>query len=275
MSRSVDFLSRASTSSSSAIAGPSRSTTLLPPSSSILITDTLQSPSLFLLTQFISRTLLRKQQPGSSDAKGKGKALKVVLVGVREVEQEYTNVLKKQSVQLSTEKTLGRFQFIDGSQGDLTEIHSAIVTAISQAEQGEDEGTVIIIDDMSALSWMGNELNKLSKFVQSLKKLCLSTRSTLVTVLHSDSVSPHPIIQDDSDQYLFRKILQSSDYWFELKSLVSQARGELSIHPGPSLPAASSNENDRLRTRVGKEALEYTLEENGAVFEVKGLGKFI
>lgn len=75
---------------------------------------------------------------------------------------------------MSTEKTLGRFQFIDGSQGDLTEIHSAIVTAISQAEQGEDEGTVIIIDDMSALSWMGNELNKLSKFVQSLKKLCLS-----------------------------------------------------------------------------------------------------
>lgn len=97
MSRSVDFLSRASTSSSN-YPGPSTSTskhaTTLPLSSRILITDTLSCPSLFLLTQLIVRQL---RKPSRVDIKGKGKASKVVLVGVREVESEYNNILKKQA----------------------------------------------------------------------------------------------------------------------------------------------------------------------------------
>jgi len=56
----------------------------------------------------------------------------------------------------------------------------------------------------------------------------VQSNATLVTVLHSDSLSPHPVIQDELDQYLFRSILQHSTYWFELKSLVSQSRGEVS-----------------------------------------------
>ncbi|GAA5903700.1 uncharacterized protein JCM6883_005088 [Sporobolomyces salmoneus] len=272
MSRSVDFLSRASTSS---VAGPSRSNTTLPSSCSVLITDTLASPSLFLLTSFISRSLRKTTTP--TDPKGKGKA-KVVLVGVREVEQEYTNILKKQSVQLSTEKSQGKFELIDGSDGDLQQIYNSVSTSLSTLLEEDEttEGTLVIIDDLSALSWMGNDLKKIVKFNLALKKLCLATRSTLVSVIHSDSISPHPIIQDESDQYVFRKTLQTSDYWFELKSLVSQARGELSIHPGPALQSTSrTGKDERLRTRFGKEALEYTLEENGAVFEVKGLGRFI
>ncbi|GAA5828656.1 hypothetical protein JCM3766R1_003775 [Sporobolomyces carnicolor] len=273
MSRSVDFLGRVTTSSTRAPGGLSSAP---PPSCSILITDTLASPSLFLVAQLISRTLRRTTS--AADAKGKGKA-KVVLVGVREVESEYTAVLKKQSVQLGAEKTLGRFEFVDGSRGDLNEIYAGVASAVGTGDDDEgrlwdEEGTLVIVDDLTALSWLGNDLAKVVKFDRALKHLCLSTRSTLASVVHSDSVSPHPVVHDESDQYLFRKVLQSSDYWFELKSLVSQARGELSIHPGPAL-LASTSRDERLRTRVGKESLEYTLEENGAVFEVKGLGRFI
>jgi len=48
----------------------------------------------------------------------------------------------------------------------------------------------------------------------------------------------------------------------------------LSIHPAPGLISVGG-EKGRLRLRRGKEALEYRVEENGAVFEVKGLGRFI
>lgn len=49
----------------------------------------------------------------------------------------------------------------------------------------------------------------------------------------------------------------------------------MSIHPGPGLLLSKGGEGGRLRLRRGKEALEYRVEENGAVFEVKGLGRFI
>lgn len=261
MSRSVDFLAT----SSSSFASTSR----LPPSTSILITDTLQSPSLFLATQLIARTL--KPQ----DRKGKGK---VILVGISEVESEYQAILKKQSVQLVTEKQQGNFQFIDGFEGDVVSIFSEISQSLSspstppQSDQSQE--TLVILDDLSALNWIGNSPLKLIKFHLALKNLCHSSNATLVTVLHSDSLSPHPVTIDESDQYLFRSILQHSSYWFELKSLVSQSRGELSIHPAPGLMSVGG-EKGRLRLRRGKEALEYRVEENGAVFEVKGLGRFI
>ncbi|GAA5929417.1 uncharacterized protein JCM15063_004143 [Sporobolomyces koalae] len=267
MSRSVDFLSPASA-STGPLASGSRSN-VLPPATSILITDTLASPSLFLVTQLVARTL-RKSVP--IDLKGKGKG-KVVLVGIREVESEYTNILKKQSVQLTSEKTLGNFRYIDGSSGDLVQLYALVRETVDALRTEEEEGTLVILDDVSALSWIGNDLEKINKFHLALRNLCITTRSTLVSVLHADSISPHPVIEDESDQYLFRKILQSSDYWFELKSLVAQARGELSIQPGPAL--ALSQDQEGIRTRTGKDALEYRLEENGAVFEVKGLGKFI
>ncbi|GAA6010346.1 hypothetical protein JCM11491_006278 [Sporobolomyces phaffii] len=271
MSRSVDFLSRASTSSSSG--GPSR----LPPNSSILITDSVQSPAVFLLTLLIARALRKQTPPPGGDIKGKGKA-KVVLVGVSEVESEYTNILKKQSVQLGTEKSLGRFEFIDAASADLAATYAAVVESLSRDAAGS--GSLVVVDDLTALSWSGHDLTKIVKFHLALQTLVLSTRSTLVTVVHADQVSPHPVVRDESDQYLFRKVLASSDYWFELKSLVAQARGELSIHPGPALSPSSASrvedpDDERLQTRVGKDALEYRLEENGAVFEVKGLGRFI
>lgn len=77
------------------------------------------------------------------------------------------------------------------------------------------------------------------------------THSTSVSVIHSDSVSPHPVVQDEQDQYLFRKALQSSEYWFELKSLVSQARGEVSFPSlAPFLPLSSWKEYRELNPSV-------------------------
>ena len=103
MSRSVDFLAT----SSSSFASTSR----LPPSTSILTTDTLQSPSLFLTTQLIARTL--KPQ----DRKGKGK---VILVGISEVESEYQAILKKQvSLLPSVSPLTSRMKLTKGC--DLTE----------------------------------------------------------------------------------------------------------------------------------------------------------
>lgn len=76
-----------------------------------------------------------------------------------------------QSVQLSTEKSLEKFKFIDGSQGDLKEIYSQIYDTLIESEEA-----LVIIDDVSALNWMGNESNKLIKFFTNVNKLCLTVR---------------------------------------------------------------------------------------------------
>ena len=85
-----------------------------------------------------------------------------------------------QSVQLGAEKTLGRFEFVDGSRGDLSGIYAGVASAVGtdddddQGRLRDEEGTLVIVDDLTALSWLGNDLAKVVKFDRALKHLCLS-----------------------------------------------------------------------------------------------------
>lgn len=72
-------------------------TSALPPSFALLITDTLESPGLFLLCHFITKALRKEISAAAAvtmreDVKGKGR---VVMVGVSKEEGFYDKILKK------------------------------------------------------------------------------------------------------------------------------------------------------------------------------------
>ncbi|EGU12060.1 hypothetical protein RTG_01944 [Rhodotorula toruloides ATCC 204091] len=94
-----------------------------------------------------------------------------------------------------------------------------------------------------------------------------------------------PTFDSPEDQYLFRSILQRSDLWVEVTGLSSAGtggQGEMTIHRGPSLisphPSASPASNASFGSwtvdapRIGSMAVQYKLEEAGAVYQVKGGG---
>ncbi|GAA6062149.1 hypothetical protein JCM10212_002361 [Sporobolomyces blumeae] len=276
MSRSLDFLSFTSSSGASSS---------LPARRSFLVTDSVACPATFLLTLLISQALRPSSITARQGSEGVNlwnnhnskKKRKVVLVGVKESQADYVHLLKKQGIQLATERTTDAFEFVDGSHGDLSKTFSTLRSSLVAAgarDEAEHAGPLVVIDDVSTLSWIGNDVERVARFVLAIQTIVRTANATLVSVLHSDSLEPCPSISDRSDQWLFRKLLQGSDWWIELKNLDSQSRGELSIHSAPSLlpPPLSS---DALDPRSGKTALQYRVEETGAEFEVKGVGKFL
>ncbi|GAA5924257.1 hypothetical protein JCM3775_005638 [Rhodotorula graminis] len=303
MSYTSDFLTftlPASPTSSSSL--PSTSTAL-PPDLSLLLTDTLDAPATFLLVQLVVRALRPAvPEPARARARAAGPR-RVVLVGVREREEYWGATLRKHGVQLATESSARRFTFLDASSPSLplADLFSSLRTALSRPDAaarppdpraptdgnpgGDEPGPLVVIDDLSALLWVGREARDVVRWWRGVRALVSESSASLVTLLLADSLSPSPSThapsptsspyQSPDDQYLFRHALQGCDLWGEVVGLGNGgtgARGELSLHRGPSLvtPSPAPPHWSVDAPRSGARALQYKLDEGGAVWEVKG-----
>ncbi|BGP40874.1 hypothetical protein JCM10449v2_004839 [Rhodotorula kratochvilovae] len=301
MSRQSDFLTFTYPPSSSSSSLPS-TTSSLPPAFSLLLTDTLDAPATFLLVQLVARAL---RPPLAEAGRRAEKRRRVVLVGVREREEYWAGVLKKNGIQLPTESASGRFTFLDASSPSLAlpALFASVRAALSHSpssssapdggpsqpppppsDEGEP-GPLVIIDDLSALLWVGREPQDVVRWWRGVRALVDEHTASLATLLHADTLSPSPALHAPSpahspyaspeDQYLFRQVLQGCDVWGEVVGLGNGgtgARGELSLHRGPALlpPSATHDGWSVDAPRAGARALQYKLEEGGAVWEVKG-----
>ncbi|GAA6057562.1 hypothetical protein JCM3770_000259 [Rhodotorula araucariae] len=302
MSRQSDFLTFTYPPSSSSSSLPS-TTSALPPAFSLLLTDTLDAPATFLLVQLVARALRPLQA-------GPGRRIeprrRVLVVGVRERDEYWAGVLKKNGIQLVTETASGRFTFVDASSPSLSlpALFASLCTVLSpsspdgpansepsqsapsQSPAGEDTpGPLVIIDDLSALLWVGREPRDVARWWHGVRALVDEHAASLVTLLHADTLSPSPAMHapapahspyaSPEDQYLFRQVLQASDIWGEVVGLGNGgtgARGELSLHRGPALLAASATAGGWTADapRSGARALQYKLDEGAAAWEIKG-----
>ncbi|BGP16902.1 hypothetical protein JCM10213_007346 [Rhodosporidiobolus nylandii] len=285
MSRPTDFLSFTTAAPLSASASRSP---LPPPRTAVLLTDTLEAPAQFALLQLIQRAL-RPQAHGGAGGMGASKAggRRVVLVGVREREEYWAALLRKTGIQLPTETSAGHFSFIDASSPflPLSVLYTSICEALSASPATADEGPLLIIDDLSALSWQGAGVREAVKWWKAVRAAVDATHASLITLLHADSLSPshppsptsttvpsHPF-EDAEDQYLFRQVLQRSDVWVEVAGLLTGGgaggtRGEITVHRAPSLVEDGF-------TLDPAPPLQYKLEDSSAVYEVKGVGIFL
>lgn len=218
-----------------------------------------------------------------------------------------------QGVQLSTEREAGRFVFVappaslqelfallssvleSGSLlllDDLSSLLWAGHSATTTAGFFKRVQTLVYGDQVRPCCCSGSS----GSSIQSRGKPDLTielnsmtqVKGSLIVLLHGDELVAAGTADDD---VLFRKVLQTSDLWLETKSLSSQTRGEVRPCSLPSLVISWLLTNERARTqlsihrapalvddfgvgeRSGRTAWEYKLEEAGAVFSVKGLGK--
>ncbi|GAA5970359.1 hypothetical protein JCM21900_001656, partial [Sporobolomyces salmonicolor] len=169
-------------------------------------------------------------------------------------------------VQLASERAAGRFGFVDASSGALAQACEGVAAAL----RGRGDA-VVLVDDLSALLWRGHDARSVGRFFARVRSLVSDTASSLVVLLHADSLAPTSSTESEEDQYLFRKVLQGCDLWLEARSLGGETRGELAIHRAPALVPS---DDYGVETRSGSRALQYKVEESGAVFEAKGLGRF-
>ncbi|GAA6002903.1 hypothetical protein JCM10207_001889 [Rhodosporidiobolus poonsookiae] len=295
MSRPTDLLTFSLVSPASPSPSSSRSP-LPPPGTSLVLTDTLASPAQFALAHYIQRAL--RPALGAPSGHGKGKARearRMVLVGVREREEFWAAVLKKNGIQLPAESAAGRFTFVDASSPSvpLSSLYASLCDVVrpsSLSGDSDDEtgGALVLIDDLNALMWRGEPAREVARWWKAVRAAVDATHSSLITLLHADSLSPSFPVQpsstgyssspfeDPEDQYLFRQVLQRSEVWVEVTGLTSGGgaggiRGEITIHRGPALIEGEASGF----TLDPAPPLQYKLEDHGAVYEVKGLGRFL
>ncbi|BGP32869.1 hypothetical protein JCM10296v2_004654 [Rhodotorula toruloides] len=302
MNRIADPLSFAYAPTSASLSNSFISSSSLPPDFSLLVTDTLDSPAQFFLLQLISNAL-RPSGAGRGRLQELDERTRVVVLGVKEREEYWASLLKKSGVQLATERSKGSFVFLDCSSptetpSSLLSLAASAVAPPDQAADGSSRtkpylGPLIVLDDVCALLWMGMAMREIVTFWAALRRLTSEHCGALVTLFHADSLSPSPSFPSPAapaydspeDQYLFRSLLQRSDLWVEvtgLSSAGSGGQGEITIHRGPSLvsphPSASPASNASFGSwtvdapRIGSTAVQYKLEEAGAVYQVKGGG---
>ncbi|KAF9241867.1 hypothetical protein BU15DRAFT_87091 [Melanogaster broomeanus] len=135
-----------------------------------------------------------------------------------------------------------------------------LVTSEVHNVQGGDGKSLIILDDIASLEWLGHSVLDLSRFCRALKALCLKEGATLVI--------RHHILSRSEPDILFHHLQQLCSYHVEVRPLSSgrsgAVSGELCLHMGPVV----SEPSQQLIARAT--ALQYRLTDGGAIFFNKG-----
>lgn len=224
----------------------------------VLMTDELPAPADFLLHRFLHVLIREAKQSNciflsvSEDFdRIKTVASKASLNLVQNAKFKFVDVIK--ASEASPEKATG------GADTRLYSIINLLSLHIGATKAAEEQ-TLVILDDIASLEWIGFSTLDLFRFARALKALCLKSGATLVI--------RHHILDVSEPGHLFRLLLQLCSYHIEVCPLASgrsgAVSGELCLHSGP----CKSEFKNRLLSRTS--ALQYRLTDGGAMFFNKG-----
>merc|ERR1711939_1137097 len=228
---------------------------LIPFELAMLISDSLEAPATFLIVEQLSLALKAKRR--------------CILVGTAQSFDHYAALLRKQGVQLPTERERGTFTYIDGLSA-LVQSEQALSAVIQQLQDALQEGSLVVCDDVSAFLYAGQAPVSLLKQYRRLMSLVRQSKSSSLCVIHDDAFSPGrtQIERSAEDAFVLRNLIQLSDVWVQTRSLRAQLTGELYLHRAPSLVGQAS-----LDVHTLNRPLQYKLDESGAKYFAKGTGK--
>ncbi|CDZ98269.1 Uncharacterised protein family UPF0405 [Phaffia rhodozyma] len=249
---------------SSSISSSARSP-LPPAATTVLLSDTISAPADFVLLHFVATQL---------------KATKsVLLVGCGEGVDHYKAISKKIGISLDQPN----FKFHDAlsaqsqssAPSDLRNLFDSIISLVERQQKensspsdGPESEVMVVLDDLSALLWMGAELETVGRFVRALQASSRKLNFNIVYLVHTIPSSASAVPEDE----LFRLLHPSADLWIRVQGLQSgrsgDVSGELSFIPSPLL----DSDEGFPRTEPGKE-LQYKLGDSGVTFFPKGTGQ--
>ncbi|KAH7888904.1 hypothetical protein F5I97DRAFT_1935330 [Phlebopus sp. FC_14] len=225
----------------------------------ILITDELPAPADFLIHRFLSSRLKDRDAPRS----------KCIMLAVSEDIERIKAVASKSNINILQN---GRFKHIDlpallEGSGDTKEdldgprlrrVFDILSSELPQ--KPSDDKSLVILDDISTLEWLGFSVLDLSRFMRALRAVCIKSGATLVI--------RHHLINLSEPDALFQQLIQLCSYHIEIRPLSSgrsgAVSGELCMHSGPM-------ESEPLQRRIPRpSALQYRLTDSGATFFNKG-----
>ncbi|KAK7470329.1 hypothetical protein VKT23_001759 [Stygiomarasmius scandens] len=135
------------------------------------------------------------------------------------------------------------------------------VNTVLDATETSTEPTLVILDDITTLEWIGYSALATTRFCRALRALCLKKGVTFLV--------RHHLAMPEEPGTLFRLLYQMCSYHIDVRPLSSgrsgAVSGEVALHAGPSLPPSTS-----VKLIPRSVALQYRLTESGVVFFERG-----
>ncbi|KAF5359008.1 hypothetical protein D9758_004871 [Tetrapyrgos nigripes] len=223
-----------------------------------LITDELPSPADFVLHQSLSSHFKQSTKTFKRSA---------IILSVSESWTRWQAISAKSNLNLSQLSTAGSLHFVElisslQSSAEDSPFRSLCdkVRGLLDSMEDSSEPTLVILDDIATLEWIGYPILEVTRFCRALRALCAKKKATLLIRHHLTSEEP-----DD----LFRLLYQICTYHVDVRPLSSgrsgAVSGEVALHAGPSLPPSTS-----VKLIPRSAALQYRLTESGVVFFERG-----
>ncbi|KIM40346.1 hypothetical protein M413DRAFT_446533 [Hebeloma cylindrosporum] len=225
----------------------------LPDGIVLLITDQLAAPADFILHRTLAIHLRERRKPSS------------LILSVSEGFGRWKALAAKSNLNLAHHVDAGSLEFVDvlpeiQPTADRRESLRILIKRVQVCLDRAAGPALIILDDISALDWIGFPLLDLSRFLRALRAACLKANATLI-------IRHHIVTPGEADE-LFRHLLQISTYHVEDRPLSSgrsgDVSGEISLHPGFSVPS------DGVKLNPRNIATQYRLADTGPEFFAKG-----
>ncbi|KAJ7929588.1 hypothetical protein B0H13DRAFT_1859585 [Mycena leptocephala] len=237
----------------------------LPSGVLLLVTDQLSSPADFLL----HRSLIDHLKRAKSDNPNK-----TIVLSVSEDLARWKSIAAKSNLHLDQKMSSGAFIFvdvlervrpsdIDSPAPTLRPILNAVLSAL---DPNEGPNTLVIMDDLATLDWLGFSVLDITRFCRALAAACRKVNATLLIRQHVLTQSTAEPVLDD----LFRVLHQMCTYHIEVLPLASgrsgAVSGQVALHAGPGTPRGG------VRLLGRSSALQYKFTDGGAVFFERGTG---
>ncbi|KAH9916326.1 uncharacterized protein B0H18DRAFT_1038612 [Fomitopsis serialis] len=227
------------------------------PGELLLITDELPSPADFLLHKLLADHL--------KHVRGTGAQTRCLILATLNDPTRWKHIAAKSNVSLDQHTASRRLSFIDvlgqvQSSATLRPLYDSVRAQLKAA--APDEGrTLVILDDLSPLEWIGYSTIELSRFLRALSASCREANAALV-------MRHHLITPGDPDD-LLRHLLQLASYHVDVRPLSSgrsgAVSGEIALHAGTCCPLTA-----QVKVVPRSSALQYRLTDAGATFFNKG-----
>ncbi|WVW82014.1 hypothetical protein I302_104019 [Kwoniella bestiolae CBS 10118] len=258
----------------------SSSSSLPPPRSHLIISDTLASPGHFATYHLLSSALGKeKRKVIWVDFRGEGRAsweaiLKKIGTPLPPLtSNSFIHISPSSlpsSIKVSTKNTPRLF---DGN--DAPSLRETYDTTLSHLT----EHSLVILDGLSELDWIGFSALEISKFVRAVFAKVKLSNSILISTLHADhlplSSTIIPPKEGNEDELLDRLLRMGQGCWWRIAHLPSgrsgDVMGEISSHP---LTKSIGMEEDQKSPYVSRSnPLQYRLEPNTVRVFPKGTGR--